>query len=132
MIVGVCEITLRLPASRSLKAKRKILRQLLDRCRARFPVSIAEVADNDLHGLARVGVAMVANDRRHIESTLDRLLELVHTLPEALVTHVEREIMVWDEAFEGDGPWDGADLSEPPPWPSLADRDRPEDDEPDF
>ncbi|WP_414482215.1 DUF503 domain-containing protein, partial [Limnochorda sp.] len=54
MVVGIAEIRLLLPGPRSLKEKRRILRSLLDRLRARYPVAVAEVGDQDLWNRATV------------------------------------------------------------------------------
>jgi hypothetical protein len=43
MIIGICTLQLRLPASHSLKDKRQVLRSLTARVRHDFNVSIAEV-----------------------------------------------------------------------------------------
>ena len=44
MFVGVARLTLQIPDSGSLKAKRQILRRVTDRLKARFNASVAEVA----------------------------------------------------------------------------------------
>jgi uncharacterized protein YlxP (DUF503 family) len=47
VFVGILRLTLHLPEPGSLKSKRHLLRSALDRVRARFPVAIAEVGEND-------------------------------------------------------------------------------------
>ncbi|MGH7473518.1 MAG: DUF503 domain-containing protein, partial [Candidatus Methylomirabilales bacterium] len=42
MVVGTCQLELRMPHTSSLKEKRQILRSIKDRVRNRFNVSIAE------------------------------------------------------------------------------------------
>ena len=46
MIIGVMEMQLSMPANRSLKDKRRVLRSVKDRARAGFNVAIAEVAES--------------------------------------------------------------------------------------
>ena len=48
MFVGVLRLTFHVPHARSLKDKRSVVRSFRDRVRARFDVSIAEVAAQDL------------------------------------------------------------------------------------
>src|SRR3989304_568902 len=48
MFVGVLRVTLYLPQPGSLKSKRQLLRSAIDRVKAKYNVSIAEVAENDL------------------------------------------------------------------------------------
>lgn len=77
MVVGVLRFVLQIPGSGSLKGKRHVLRKVLDRVRARFNVSAAEVADNDLWQRATVGVAAVGNDRAFVNEVLDKVLRSV-------------------------------------------------------
>ncbi len=63
MVVGVCQISLSLPGVTSLKAKRSIVRKVLDRTANRFNVSVAEVAQQDAHRQATLGFAVVSGDR---------------------------------------------------------------------
>jgi len=63
MVVAIGTFDLHFPEVHSLKEKRQILRCLLDRVKAKFNVSIAEVDQNDLWQRGTVGVAIVSNDR---------------------------------------------------------------------
>ncbi len=75
MVVGVMEISFRIPGSFSLKDKRRVLKSLIDRTRNNFNVSIAEVESHDIVNLATVGLSCVSNSRRVAEGILDRCLE---------------------------------------------------------
>lgn len=77
MIVGVLRIVLQIPGSSSLKAKRKVLRGVIDRVRARFAVSIAEVGDNDLWQRATLGVAVIGNEAPFVNEVLDKVLRSI-------------------------------------------------------
>lgn len=77
MIVGALRLTLQIPGAGSLKAKRHTLRKVIDRIRARFDVSVAEVADNDLWQKATIGVAAVGNDRAFVSEILEKVLRSV-------------------------------------------------------
>lgn len=70
---GIAEISLRLPGVRSLKEKRSIIRPLVARLRQQFPVSLAEVGDQDLHQRARLGVAVVGGELGPLQRTLQQL-----------------------------------------------------------
>ena len=80
MNVGVCTIQLRMPENGSLKDKRQIVRSVTDRVRGRFNVAIAEVADNDVWGLATLGIACVSNDPRHADEVLAKVVDYIHDL----------------------------------------------------
>jgi uncharacterized protein len=78
MHASALRIELRVPAARSLKAKRSALRPLMDDLRNRFGASVAEVGFHDQWQRATLGVALAAtshsdltrrahNIRRHLE-----------------------------------------------------------------
>jgi uncharacterized protein YlxP (DUF503 family) len=91
MIVAIGTFEMHFPEVHSLKEKRQILRSLLDRVRAKFNASIAEVGNNDLWQRGTVGVAIVANDRVLLE-------QMAHKIDDILADHSSVEIVdtYWD------------------------------------
>lgn len=85
MVVGMLRIVLAIPESRSLKDKRQVVRKVLDRARAKFHISAAEVGMLDAHGWAELGFAVVSNDARHAQSVIDHVASFVAGASEALV-----------------------------------------------
>jgi uncharacterized protein YlxP (DUF503 family) len=85
MIVGLCRIDLFLPESRSLKAKRQVIKGLKDRIRNRFNVSVAEVEHQSLWQRATLGLAMVSEEKGYVDRTLRQVLNLVQAEPRLLV-----------------------------------------------
>ena len=79
MVVGIATIRVHLPAVGSLKGKRSVLNSVKGRVRSRFNASIAEVEDMDLWQKATLGVAVVSNDRRHVNSMLEKIRSLVES-----------------------------------------------------
>ena len=63
MIVAVGTFDLHFPEVHSLKEKRQVLRCVIDRVRAKFNASVAEVEDQNLWQRGTVGVALVSSDR---------------------------------------------------------------------
>ena len=59
MVVGICTLVIHLPYSRSLKDKRKVVKSLKDRLRARHNISVAEVDSQDLWQRAVLGIAAI-------------------------------------------------------------------------
>lgn len=90
MIVGVLRLQLSLFESFNLKDKRRVLRSMKDRMRNTFNVSVAEVDHLDSHRSAVIGVTMVANERRFVESSLSKVVEFVRRVGQ--VTLVDYEI----------------------------------------
>jgi uncharacterized protein len=94
MVIGILRLTLHLPDSGSLKAKRQVVSGLLQRVRRRFPVAVAEVGDLDRWQLAQVGIACVSADGAHADEVLAHVLRFVErTAEEAQVADVATELI---------------------------------------
>jgi hypothetical protein len=93
MVIGICQLDLRIPENHSLKGKRHVLRKLIDRVKHRFNVSISEVGDNDLWQRAQIGFCTVGNDRRHINSSLDKVVHFIEEMNLVEMVHTEIEII---------------------------------------
>lgn len=92
MFVGVVRIDLHIPAARSLKDKRQVIRSLKDRIRERVHASVAEVEHQELWQRAALGVAVVAPDVHHTRELLNRVRQLVDQAYEAQVTDWQERI----------------------------------------
>ena len=67
MKIGVMKVRLHVPMAQSLKDKRQVIRSLKDRLLSRFYVSVAEVADQDLHQMATIGICFVALETKNAD-----------------------------------------------------------------
>jgi uncharacterized protein len=90
MTVGIARITFRLHGNQSLKDKRRVVKSLVEKSRHRFNVSVAEVADQDVHQSAVIGVAVIGNDGRTLNSLLDRIIDFMDSL--SLADLIDREV----------------------------------------
>src|SRR5512144_2193329 len=97
MIVGVCRLTLMVPESHSLKEKRMVLRRIKDRTRQKFNVAIAEVGDQDAWQSAQLGFAVVANERRFVESMVASIVAFIEGLAVAKITDDEKDFIVYGD-----------------------------------
>jgi len=64
--------------SQSLKSKRRVVKGLQDRLRARFNAAVAEIGCLEEWQRSLIGVALLGNDPRHLErgsSAINRLVE---------------------------------------------------------
>jgi len=77
MFVGVSQIEFFIPESGSLKSKRFVLKSIKTKIRNKFNVSVAEVENNDKWQRSTFGVAIVSNDKKIIDSTLNQILNLI-------------------------------------------------------
>lgn len=90
MVVGTCELTLRLPDNHSLKGKRMVSRSLLQRLRHRFNVSVAEVADQDHWQTLSLGVSCVSDNARYVNEMLSKVIDFVEDHNGGAVLHQSR------------------------------------------
>jgi len=77
MVVGIVRIELHIPAARSLKDKRQVVRGLKDRIREHARAAVAEVDHQDLWQRAALGVAVVSGDRHQVGELLQSVRRLV-------------------------------------------------------
>lgn len=90
MTVGIARVSFRLHGNQSLKAKRKVVKSLIEKSRHRFNVSVAEVADQDVHQRATIGIAVIGSDGRLLNSLLDRMVDFMDAM--SLAELLSREI----------------------------------------
>jgi len=93
MIVGLCTIELRLNWSNSLKDKRREIKSLINRVKAKFNVSIAETAAHDEWRRAVLGFAAVSCERRHIDSIMTEVISFIEQNTEAEMVSCKSEII---------------------------------------
>ncbi len=93
MHVGTLTVVVHLHDTESLKAKRQIVKSLIETMRQKFNIAIAEVDDLDLWRRATLGVACVANDSQHVNRVLDKVLDTLEGNPNIDVGEVQMEII---------------------------------------
>ncbi len=93
MVIGVCRLDLLIRENHSLKDKRRIVKQIVERVRHRFNVSIAEVGNNDLWQSAQLGFCLVSNERRFTNSSLDTIIDFIENINTAEVIKSDIEIL---------------------------------------
>jgi uncharacterized protein len=84
------EIELRIPLGDSLKAKRSVIRPILDGARRRFGVASAEVDLQDDWDAAVLGFSAVAGSAGQVDEVLDKVDRFVWSFPEIDVVATER------------------------------------------
>jgi uncharacterized protein YlxP (DUF503 family) len=56
-------------------------------------VAISEVGDNDLWQRGQIGICTVGNDRRHINSSLDKVIDFIEKMNLVEMVRTEMEII---------------------------------------
>ena len=93
MVIGILKIELLLHNNRSLKGKRKIVKSMVDKVKHRFNVAIAETGSNDKWQKIELGVSSIGNDRRHIDASLNNVLDYLDSLYLAEIVDAKMEIL---------------------------------------
>jgi uncharacterized protein YlxP (DUF503 family) len=92
MVIGVLRVRLGVFEALSLKDKRRAVKSLKDRVGARHNVSIAEIDDLDRRQTATLGMAMIANDARFVESSLSKIVDEIRAFGRASLLDYEIEL----------------------------------------
>src|SRR4051794_18052608 len=104
MFVCVARVSLDIPAAGSLKAKRQVLRKVIDRVKAKFNVSVAEVDGHDLWQRAIIAMAVVGNEKPFVNEQMDKVLHFIEEMYVAPVAARELEILSFgDQLFTHGG-----------------------------
>jgi len=93
MVVGIVRFELHLPAARSLKDKRQVVRSMKERLRERLRASVAEVEHQDLWQRAAIGIAVVSADGGQVHE----LLQSARTIVES---YVQVQLLDWQETLQ--------------------------------
>ena len=91
-VIGLCTLELFIGEANSLKDKRRVLKSLLEKSRARFNVSIAEVGQQELWQRATVAFACVSNERAHADQMLSAVVRFMEQM-DAQITSYQTEIL---------------------------------------
>jgi uncharacterized protein YlxP (DUF503 family) len=83
VFIAVLTLELLLHNSHSLKEKRMVVSGVLDRVRARFNVSAAQLDDDDLWNRAALGFAAISNERSSAEKVLHHVRDCVEPFCDA-------------------------------------------------
>lgn len=97
MHVVALRMELHIGQATSLKAKRAVVKHLVETARRRFGVSAAEVAYHDQWQRTVLGFTAVAGTAGHAEQLVDRAERFVWSHPEVEVLRADRHWMEVDD-----------------------------------
>ena len=90
MFVLVFEVELHIPDAGSLKAKRAVVKSIVEGARHRFGVAAAEVGEQDVWQRARLGFAVVSGTEHHARRMVDAVDRFVWSRPDIEILSTER------------------------------------------
>jgi hypothetical protein len=77
MLVKTVIIHIYIPLARSLKNKRNIVKSITQKVHNKYNVSIAEVGHNEIWKNAAIGIAMISNERLHLEKKFSDVVRFI-------------------------------------------------------
>lgn len=91
MRVAICVIELYIPTATSLKAKRQVIKSLVQRLRNRFNVSVSEVGCQDLWQRAELGMAVICHNGAGADSIMEKIFTFVveESRVDIISSHIE-------------------------------------------
>ncbi len=94
--VGIFTVRLETPWVRSLKEKRAIVRPVMERVKARFPVSAARLDGLNEHAWEKVGFSVIGNDAEWVSGVLQTIEDYLLAAGEYRLVVCEREVFVFE------------------------------------
>ncbi len=76
-MVGFYQLEIFIPGACSLKEKRFVIKSLKDRLRNKFNVSVAELDWNEKWQGSLLGIVMVSNEHKLLESSFTKILNML-------------------------------------------------------
>lgn len=92
MIIGTVRMTVRLFGVESLKEKRSIIKRFLNECRRKFNASVCELDLMDHKEYFVLGIAMISNERSHMDSMVTEVTNYLEKEAPGIVTDMKTEI----------------------------------------
>ena len=93
MVVGIGVLIFRLHDCRSLKAKRSVVKAMVNQIRNHFNASVSEVGANDIYQRAEIGFSLTGSDQGVINAKIDKIFNFVEELGLAELIDSEMEII---------------------------------------
>jgi uncharacterized protein YlxP (DUF503 family) len=95
MAIGLLTLQIQFPGCKSLKEKRSRLKPLVSRLHREFNISVAEMDRLDTWDEAVLGCALISNDPRHTQRSLQSITQWLNTnWPDIMLVEDHIEIIV--------------------------------------
>jgi len=91
MKVLLMTVTLRASWSHSLKEKRMVVRSLVQKLKNKFNISVAEVAEQDIHQTIVIGIAGICGTLSQLDSTMENIITFIECNTDAEIINIQKE-----------------------------------------
>lgn len=94
MKVLLLKITLRASWVHSLKEKRMVVKSIVQRLKNKFNLSVAEVAEQDIHQIIVIGIAAICGSSAQVDSTMENVINFVEGSTDAEIIDIQRDDII--------------------------------------
>jgi len=94
MVVGVSRIEIFFPEAHSLKDKRQMIKKIVEKTRAKFNISMVEIAEGNLWQRGSIGFAVIGIKQDHVHAAIENIQQYVESLYAGEVIDTWTEIIV--------------------------------------
>lgn len=98
--IGVLRATLVVPGARTLKDRRRVVRSVVDRLRARFPVSVHELPGPEHPGRQPIVVTTGGGDHAVVTRAIRSVQDFLETGRDSMVGALDVEVFGWHPPWE--------------------------------
>ena len=93
MFIGIIIVELLLKDAFNIKDRRNILSSIIDKLRANYNVSVADVSEEILYNKATLAIATVSNKKSLTEKFMDNIYNFILNNYLIEILHIERQIL---------------------------------------
>lgn len=93
MVIGCCTVFLTAEWVSSLKEKRMVVKSIVEKCKHKFNISIAEVDKQDIHKSIVIGFCCVTNDAILAQNIMENVVNFIERNTDAVIDNTETEIL---------------------------------------
>ena len=91
MKILLMKVTLRASWSHSLKEKRMVVKSIIQKLKNKFNISVAEVADQDIHKTIVIGIAGICGTSSQLDSTMENIITFIECNTDAEIIDIQKE-----------------------------------------
>ena len=88
------KVTLRASWVHSLKEKRMVVKSIVQKLKNKFNISVAEVAEQDIHQIVVIGVTGICGTSAQVDSTMENVIAFIECNTDAEIIDIQKEDMV--------------------------------------
>lgn len=94
MKVLLMKVTLRASWVHSLKEKRMVVKSIVQKLKNKFNLSVAEVAEQDIHQIIVIGIAAICGSSAQVDSTMENVINFVENNTDAELINIDRDDII--------------------------------------